>query len=1400
MSVCNVPEAKQILQKSLDTAKKLAERVSVTRDGEVLSETIRIAEEGLAMLNAKDFSSIPEIDRSALIDNVAVITLREHLTDKFQAAVGANAGSRSTRSEYILKSAKFVDDKITIVVSPEGKNSHWTFTFSSDSDYSDRSLATGNRLYIPGFSDTFRATARVHRNATQQIKAPEIAKAANQSLATTMALLNDDNVDPATIIGSAAESAEAAFNYEKAGTIKDYVHGSVDDMSRTLADLHATSSSSVSSEVYDHYNKLLKAMHPRFFREMSVYINENQDHAHGWVNVDKNSMVVNTTSNIDSFMTNAEAYMHETIHSMTMWALRTDSRNAKTLQRRLNYLRGQAFKGLTWKSLVKANPDLTEKAAKELLNYIFDSKYSDDEFLAYSLTNPTFMKALEGVRLKDERSTGLFAAISDFFSDLIDAVMGNYDFRNRNTTIDTEIHALAFKLAEINAKADEKVEKGSVLHNLSSLVDSFEENFEEMVSKIPSVLKLDTVGTMPDVNAMSRAQKALFFGKFFVKGIYNPNYRNVVGMFFTNLGIDASSSLREVGRSLLPKLDYDYVAEFHGLATNRLDLLRNTHVGLAAESILSKFTSPPTEAEENALTSVILEANASTLFQSKRNGGKGYSNDQLKKIFTDVGYRKKLIARRENAILKQEKERGNWLVAQAKGLGNFMITGMGHLNQNQNSRGIVIGHNSNERFAFNKDLHEKIEELAALHALDKHNATEVFMVGEMLAREKDAVYNIVNLYEAFKVQSEMEFEKNAAHTVEGYTQEIFDSTIDVAIDLMSKREELEKAGFRFVKTLENKDLVDAEPLGYFVSDSNHQGERMRGAVSLGNPSHKGLTLKDMRFKQFPERNKHAYAWFQNDKMRLDKKAIEIYDSLMAGTDVDAIEVGPMPILDATGKVIDYRHMMGKADKFRYLGQDKRVSAVLSKTSASLMDKMQRDEQNTKVLETLKKDIADVYDRQDSEKNLREYTLIGPGSSDPEIKELFYMLPRSFQEFAMNREDKALPVQSMLIPQYFGYRHLRFTDIPGLKQLPTAIKKVINTFESYYLDMVKIAKSNILMKMPVVPVGNLVSNILYAITTGMPITEIPGAYLDSFRDVKAFMANHKEVEAKKIELAVLTQSYTTQRFGSAEKRNDFNDEVAKLKSQIARLEKEMDKSDIKELFDLGMYQSVIEDVNMHIVGEANKISEGMDKLLSRTPKAVKTSLQWMYLSKETAWYKINQELLQLSDLVARDVMNRKQKFIEKEQADGKRDLPLEYREFIGNTKSKRRALTGKEREEFLKFAERNRHVNLLTSFVNYNLPNGRGEEFLNRIGVLMFTKYVKRIQQVVAESSVKHPIRTILTLAAAAFMFDASMIQDQSLVAKGLDDNNFGIFGMIPYHSPLDNFLNVVTPPIVKLVQ
>lgn len=1395
-AVCKLPQAKKVIQDGLKRAKMLSKTMQVTRDGEVLSETIATLEKGLELINAKDYDKLAELDKSALISSIPAVVARQHLTDVFEAAIGPSANSQSKRSKMVLKNAKFEDGVLTIVVSPEGQTRHWTFKYGSDDNASSPSEASGNRIYIPEFDSVYRTISRTTSETNRVLRRKEILDAKAGADAAMKAMFGTDE-DTANILASSAENVEKAFNYNKASQVKNYKHGSVSDMENLLDDLHALSDNGIPTEQYDHYKSLLGKMHEGFFRKTNVYINENQDHAYGWVDIDKDHILLNVSSKLTKGMSNAEVYMHEVIHTMTMWALRSNTPEAKRLLNRLDYLRKAASKKITWKTLHAIDPNLSEEGAKELHKYIFDSEHSDDEFLAYALTNPTVMKALEPIMLKDERKTGLLSAIIDFFTDLMNVVMGNYDFSHRNANLKDEIHTLAFKLADINAKADDMVEQGGLLNRVHDVVDSLESGFEEWVKELPDRFGLDRHGAVESTEGMTKAQKAIFIAKFFIKGLYNKNFRHEVGRYFTLLKVKPNSTAREVLRNFIPGLEYDIEPQWHGMQTNKIDMTRNTHVAFSTMASLSKFKQRPTESEEIAITDVLVDANMSTLFDKKHNGGKGYSKDQLLRMMTDTSYRKRLIAQKERAIKNQQKARGNWIVGQAKGLANYMITGKGHEAQNQNSASIALGHKSNQLFKMDHNLHKQIEELTALHALDMQNIGSVNQVARLLKTEKAGIENIVEMYEATKAMSKEEFKDNPAHMVEGYSRELFDDTIDARIEPLSNKEELERKGYKYIATIEDKDLMAGDPLGYFVSGTYAKAERQKGAVELGSPGHRGFTRKDMRFRQFPDSKKHAYAWYENDKLRLDKKAAEINKQLEAGVDPLSIPTGYMPVTDGRGVVVDYRAQMSKADKARYLGQDKTISNVLAKTSGSLVEKVAREQQNERVLESIKKEAAKTYDNLSSEDALKEFTLITPNSTDPEIKSLYYMMPRSFQEYAENREDKGLPIPTILIPQYFGYSHMMLTGLPGVNLLPTTIKRVINLFETYFLDMIKIAKGNILMKMPVVLVGNLVSNILYAVSTGMPISEIWGAYKDSFRDVKLFMAKHKESEAKKIELAGLIQGYNTRRFKNAQERADYTDKVNTLKNEIARLEKEMARSDIKELFDLGMYQSVIEDVNMNKMGDTNKLTDGMDKLLSKTPTIVRTPLQWAYLSKETKWYQINQEVLQLSDLVARDVMNRKQKRLEELQADGKKDLPYEYRKHIGKLTPKRRKLGDEERAQFFKISERSRHANLLNSFVNYNLPNGRFEEFMNRLGLLMFTKYMKRIQHVITRSSIEHPIRSTLTFLGASFMLDLDMIQDQSLMVEAFDDNNFGIFGVIPWYSPLDNFLNVVTPAVIK---
>jgi hypothetical protein len=1414
--ICDIVSAKEIFERSLKRAKKLRETMSITKEGEFLDNTIRIAKKSLSLLNERDFAGLNEHAKAEFNSDVATVVAMEQLGGRFQASVRKTPTGKSEKETFILKAVKHRHspnhgDILELTVTNEKTGKHGKYSFLNGGSISKVTAASNNRMYIPEFDMVSRKVVNTINGVDAALTRPAKAKAANKGIKKLReAITNAKNFDE--LMGSAAEFSEADFKYKRTSKQTNYTHGDVEHMRNMLADLHAIGGRPTTDAMYEQYDALLNKMHPKFFRDMTLYLNENEEHSAGWVNLDKERILINASSNTDSGMSNAEVYMHETIHTMTAWALRSGTPRAIHLKERLHFLKEKAAKAITWQTLMKADKTLSEKGARERYDYIFNSEHSDDEFIAFALTNEAFSGLLSRIKIKEKESKNIFESIKQFFADMLNAVMGNYDFSKRDSDLAAELNSLSFALAEINVKANKDLTtNASMFSKLGQFVDTFELVFEEFVSGVGNKV-FDTKNGVVAPRDMSSVQKALYIAKVYLKAIYNPDYRNQVGRHLTilsekskemkhmpNIHLDARSSFREIARSVLPSVHghITTTAEFLGLKTNTIDLTRNSHVSNTLNSIIDNFDRTLVDQEQEAVTSVILEANASTLFKKDKNGGKGYTPKQITKLLLDKHTREVTIARVKSRIKKHNAKRANWVTGQAEGLGILMATGKGHKAQNTNSDNIVRGYLTSERFPEDKHFRSLVEELASLTALNHQKATTNAIVANLINTEEKGIKNVVNIYEAFKLGSEKAlFKGDASHITEGYVRELFDEDIETRYEVISKRKELEEMGFKLVSEYESNDVSGAEAVGFFVSDTYTRPEKLSGSVSLGNPGSRGTTLKAARYAQFHDSPKHAQVWFEADKIKHDAAAIEINKQLEAGVDVRTIEQGPVPVLDASGNAVDYRNMMSKADKARYLKQNKKVNDVLSKTAGSVIDKVAREQQNEEVLAHIKKQVAEIYDNESSKDNELEFTLVSPTSDNPQLRKLYFQLPKSFQRFAASRADKALPIPTMLMDQYFGYEHFRFSDLPGIKHLPNAVKRILNMFEKVFMDIVKIAKGNILLKMPAVLIVNIISNILYAVSTGTNPLELVSAYVNSTRDVHNFMQKHRKHGTKTVELQALTQEYHTRQFSSESEKDAYNDEVRRLKGEIKRLEKYMKDSPIKELFDLGMYQAVIEDVNMYKLGDTNIVADKLDRLTEKLPTVVKKGTQWLYLSKETEWYKTNQYILQMSDLVARDVMNRKQKMIEQRQVDGDRELPAEFRKLIGLEGTKKKKLTDAEKETFLAMAKKSRHAALLKAFVNYNLPNGKGEEYLNRIGVLMFTKYIKRIQSVIADVSTKHPIRGTATLLAAGFALDLEMIQDSSFFVKAGDD--YGLFGLTSVHNPVDVLMTVVNPPLINL--
>ena len=104
------------------------------------------------------------------------------------------------------------------------------------------------------------------------------------------------------------------------------------------------------------------------------------------------------------------------------------------------------------------------------------------------------------------------------------------------------------------------------------------------------------------------------------------------------------------------------------------------------------------------------------------------------------------------------------------------------------------------------------------------------------------------------------------------------------------------------------------------------------------------------------------------------------------------------------------------------------------------------------------------------------------------------------------------------------------------------------------------------------------------------------------------------------------------------------------------------------------------------------------------------------------------------------------------------------------------------------SEEKARYSVLDAFINYDKPASSIEQWANDMGLVMFTKYFKRIQRVIRNGVVEHPISFALSLIAQEGLMDVSDITDSSFMSK-----NYGAISQ----NVFDELARAVTPSLVE---
>ena len=1099
-------------------------------------------------------------------------------------------------------------------------------------------------------------------------------------------------------------------------------------------------------------------------------------------------------------MSAAEAYVHELVHAATEYAKNNNKSEIAMTILRLQTLREDAMKSLKWEDFLPDNQQYSSaeeiESAKKTYEYLTDPDVGLSEFIAMGMTNEKMIKKLEEIKVyrdKDVASKGFFGALYDMVDKLFRFVMSTSRHERQNIKGDELLIKLTIELSKANNKAMIAKKAGiasKVGDGILFLNDSISKFLKSFQTVIPNVEK-------PDFSA-SKWDKAKWFSKNLFFLLSDEKARPHLENFMSEaIGRRPEGFTQTFIRDLREKDGFQRIIESLGLESGSIDRTREHEVQIVGSIILNAFDNHPTKEEQEAMTLAFLDTDISTIYEK-------YGIDKMKKLLGDNEALMNEISDVRARVYKSamDKKTANYYVSQASGLGFYMATHKGNIAQLLNARNIANKLNTEKPIKADESIVELIDELATLEALSYTSGSQIDISLKLIEKEEVGVRNFVALHKSFKDRARRElFESKDKdgnivegyfNEIKGYTKEIFDADVTVEVSPLRDRIEMEKEGFTYVETLKkHKNDGSKETMALFVNDDKLTQSYNRTALRLTDMGRKGTTLLDVRYKGDEALSKKLA---QADVRKMNHDASVLINQMMENPILEKGEEDGMmiPIYNKNGVGINYRYMMSKKKKRELLKQDIRAAHVMGRMEASIKDKIDTKKFNDKVIDVLVADAAqnNFMSSQYGQWNNKEYYFIGPKATNPDAQEAWRVMPTAVKDrikFEIEKSIRAeakkkglklrrnkkgelvvestikmdeikdpekntvnekleaqpkwltdkykgLPFRADVMYGLFGFRDASIADMKLLSGFNSTIKHWIRLVELLWKEIVRVSKVNIIIKTPQVLIGNIVSNIALCVQLGINPIDAFKLQLDGVRSLKKYL--NDETELEKLKLA----------------RDSGNITGANTK-RINELENNLKDNPARDLFMSGLYQSIVEDASIGDLKASSKLTRKIDEKLENFPEFVKNGFDMLFITERTKLFKMITFATQASDFAARYAL------IEGLKAQG-----------VNKTEAMN---TAKD------------------AFIIYSNPDSKLFQYMNDMGLVMFTKYFMRIQRVISRGAIDHPISFLLALIGQASIMDIDDVTDQSMFSKDLS---------VMFYNPMDVVTQAIYPSSVEYAE
>lgn len=1059
--------------------------------------------------------------------------------------------------------------------------------------------------------------------------------------------------------------------------------------------------------------------------QMNVWVNKKARENGGWIQTAGEHAGVFVQVGMKKGKSAAEIFAHEIVHAATVFGLYSGAAGISTVRRRLMKLKHDFLKSTTAEMLVDPKTVDKEQAlkdAQEMLDY-FRSDKGDAEFIAHGLTNVQVRKRLEQMKTREVKDEypNMAAKLIGLFQEMYEKVLTFLRKEPENMSGYDLLVRMTSQLADVNNRAL-LVKKRSVMERVfapllnveKALVEKIEEQ-KEKITRAPEI-RLD-----PNANP---AVKAYTLAKILARATVDDNTRAAVSTamsFFPWL--KPEGTVQTTLGNMNESDSAEDVAEQLGMMSNQIDFKREMIEQQMMRTMLEAFKEKPTKEEMEVITSVVMDVDYTAVKDMI----------SIDEIDNDDVINSKIEEIEKKIDSSYDSKFVNYYKTQADGLGWFMATGKANEGQLLNAFNIAFMMNSRYRLEstsdVNSELVKDIDELASLYGLKYTSIDERIAMKELAKREPEAVDMIVKMHDVYKKESERSLFGDSGlekiKLIKGYSKELFDTDIDVKVALVSQEKEMGRKGYKLAKVMvkDKRDTSRGGERAFYVSTVRVVPALKRQALRYTDKHRRGTSLTEGRFAGEEE---YARNYARLDTARIKKDTMVMVDSMIDGTydRSNKPEKAFLPVYNQLGRIVDYRYMMTKEDKKKYLGQDRRSIHVLGNMYASMYDKSMTEKHNDEVLKVIIEDhernkIANTM----IGKNARIYVRVGKNSPEAHIRDIWSVLP---DKIKLQFPD-GIVVRRDLMQMFFGYREATIAELPGIRNMSESKKHIIRVAERVWRDVVRLYKIDILIKTPAVIVGNIVSNFMWSIWLGHAPWKVARYQLDGVKNLNEYL--------EKTKLIMRTEAKIKAGLGS--------DEDVK---NVEMWKGELKTNPVSDLMTAGFYMTIVEELGLDEFKETNKVSKFIEDKIEKLPKIIRQGGDWLYLSHRTEYYKLINTATQYSDFVARYA---------------------QYHLMLEN---------GEKKEVAQKTVR--------DMYINYGKPDSKVLEWMNQMGLVMFTKYFTRIQKALKEAGKGHPLKLALALIGQEIVVDVDDVTDQSIFVA--DPTKV-------FYSPWDVVTNVVTP-------